>query len=93
MEYPCASCTQCLPAAPPAAQDVLQTILHELLAIPTANPTERAAALQLAQQHAQHSLFAASMGATLLSAAQHVFMPDMRAQHIEYAKSILVRAV
>ena len=41
--------------------------------------------------HGQQSMFAGALAGTIMSAVRHTFIPDMATQHLEYAKTILVR--
>jgi hypothetical protein len=62
--------------------------MSELQAVgSTLSAHEHAAAVA---QHGQHAMFGGQLASTIMSAARHVFLPDMATQHIEWAKSILV---
>jgi hypothetical protein len=70
-------------------QDTYQQLLDQLKAVPN-QQTVREYARQTAE-HGQVTLLAGRLAAVLAAGTKAAFVPDMASQHIEQAKTVLVR--
>ncbi len=71
----------------PLLQDTLERMLQELQTLPAGTRLEYA--VDVASQGEQ-VIFIGQLTAVLTSAIQYIFMPDIKCDHIEYARRVLV---
>jgi hypothetical protein len=89
--YPASSGVSCggVAAAGAALQAVLTSIMDDIGAS-RGQVTVQEHAVMVAN-HGQQSMFAGALAGTIMSGVRHTFIPDVATQHLEYAKTILVR--